>query len=81
MIPTENQLNREAWVWRRLESTRKWRMRKRRRIPSMVYLSIGLKRVELYKHFVRPGWKRVNKKLTVFADDDEKASSRYGILL
>lgn len=56
-------------------------MRKRRRIPSMVYLSIGLKRVELYKHFVRPGWKKVNKKLTVFADDDEKASSRYGILL
>lgn len=49
--------------------------------PKKVYLSIGLKRVELYKHFVRPGWKRVNKKLTVFADDDEKASSRYGILL
>ena len=47
----------------------------------MVCLSIGLKRVELYKHFVRPGWKRVNKKLTVFADDDEKASGRHEFLL
>ena len=28
--------------------------------------------IALYKHFVRPGWKPVNKKLTVFKDEDEK---------
>ena len=62
-----------------MENMRKWRTRKRRRIPNMVWYSVGMECVELYKHFVRPGWKRVNKKLTVFADDDEKVNGRRGV--
>lgn len=45
----------------------------------MVWYSVGMECVELYKHFVRPGWKRVNKKLTLFADDDEKVNGRRGV--
>lgn len=47
----------------------------------MVWCSVAMDYVELYKHFVRPGWKRVNKKLKVFADDEEKVNGRRGILV
>ena len=29
-------------------------------------------RLELYKHFVKPGYQRISKNLTIFSDDDEK---------
>ena len=40
--------------------------------PKYGRLSVRIYYIALYKHFVRPGWKPVNKKLTVFKDEDEK---------
>ena len=28
----------------------------------------------MYKHFVKPGYQRISKNLTIFSDDDEKES-------
>ena len=45
--------------------------------PKYGCLSLFLLIVELYKHFVKPGYKRVIKNLTVFEDEDEKPKSVY----
>ena len=36
----------------------------------MVFFLIGIYFLELYKHFVKPGYKKINKKLIVFDDED-----------
>ena len=63
-------LFREDWELLHLVMMMKWKMKKRRRIQNTVFLFPLDYFIELYKHFVKPGYKKINKKLIVFDNED-----------